>query len=448
MHASSFENMRRCVARYVANDRRYQKERVAVVDVGGVNVNGGYRELFADPRFEYRTVDIAEGADIVLKDPYRISLEDKSADIVISGQMLEHCEFFWLSFAEMVRILKPGGHLFLIAPSSGPIHRYPVDCYRFYPDAYGALAKYANCKLVECWLDERGPWRDLVGVFEQPGLPELQETSVPPLAGRNVQFYDPVNSPPGTAEEEAMGGEVHYLEVLAEIHAALRPSRYFEIGVRHGRSIALAQAEAIGVDPAPDIKVPLKESVRLVEMTSDDFFADAEARSKAAAPDLAFIDGMHLFEYALRDFMNVERMAKSNTVVVIDDVFPLHPAQADRERHTRVWTGDVWKLYHCLASVRPDLFLLPVNTAPTGLLLVCGLDPDNRVLWDRYNPIVRKYVELQGPPPDDILERKGAVSPTGAVFKEMLAILKNGQVARRDESLASLRAAYSRNGAA
>ena len=84
------------------------------------------------------------GVDIVLDDPYRLPFGDGEVDVVVSGQMLEHCEFFWLSFGEMLRILKPDGYLFLIVPSAGPIHNYPVDCYRFYPDAMKALAKYTG----------------------------------------------------------------------------------------------------------------------------------------------------------------------------------------------------------------------------------------------------------------------------------------------------------------
>ena len=58
--------------------------------------------------------------------------------------MLEHCEFFWRAFEEVIRVVKDDGFVFLIAPSAGPEHRYPVDCYRFYADAYHALAKYVT----------------------------------------------------------------------------------------------------------------------------------------------------------------------------------------------------------------------------------------------------------------------------------------------------------------
>jgi hypothetical protein len=145
-----------------------------------------------------------------------------------------------------------------------------------------------------------------------------------------------------------------------------------------------------------------------------------------SAPDLVFIDGMHLFEFALRDFMHVERLAAPATLVVIDDIFPNHAAQAARDRRTRVWTGDVWKLHRCLREVRPDLFLLPLDTRPTGLLLIAGLDPGNRVLWDRYNPVVKNFRDRDSEvPPDAVIAREGAVDPGSALVTKVLEELRD-----------------------
>jgi hypothetical protein len=98
------------------------------------------------------------------------------------------------------------------------------------------------------------------------------------------------------------------------------------------------------------------------------------------------------------------------TIIGVDDVLPNHPAQAERDRRTRVWTGDVWKLIPVLRRYRPDLVLAILDTSPSGCLLVGGLDPANRVLWDVYNPLLR---EAQGweAPPEEVLERRGAISP-------------------------------------
>jgi SAM-dependent methyltransferase len=424
LHASSFENMARCHDRYLGTQAWTGGGERLVVDVGGADVNGGYRPIFDDPRYRYLTVDLAagEGVDVVLDDPYRLPFADGSVDIVLSGQMLEHCEFFWLTFAEMMRVLKPDGYLFLIAPSAGPIHDYPVDCYRFYPDAYRALAKHAGCHLHEVWLDERGPWRDLVGVFaKHPPSGDAVTRSA-----SAVRALAPTTVAPGTAEEEATSGVVPYLQVLQALHDTLQPSLYLEIGVRRGRSLALARGPAIGVDPAPELAEALPESTRMFQVASDDFFRELATGAMTGPPDLAFIDGMHLFEYALRDFMHVERLATPTTLVVIDDIYPSHPAQAERNRRTRVWTGDIWKLASCLAELRPDLLLVPLDTAPTGLLLVAGLDPDNRVLWNHYNPIVRRFRAEQAPPPS-VLQRTGVLAADDPRVARVLAALRQGR---------------------
>ena len=162
MHASSMENMQRCIE-WFAGDRPLK-----VVDLGAMNVNGSYQELLPS-NADYVGVDLEEGpgVDVVLTDVYHLPFEDNSIDIVMSGQMLEHCGHFWRVFTEVSRVLKPEGLAFMIAPSSGPVHRYPVDCYRFYPDSYQALAEWSGLRLVQCWTDERGPWHDIVGSFKK-----------------------------------------------------------------------------------------------------------------------------------------------------------------------------------------------------------------------------------------------------------------------------------------
>lgn len=414
MHASSFENMTLCYRRFVQGT--FLEHRGAtVLDVGGADVNGSYRAIFPTDRFTYRMADVADapGTDIVLRDPYTIPLADSSVDVVISGQAFEHIEFFWRTFEEMVRVLKKDGVLFLIAPSAGIEHRYPVDCYRFYRDAYSALARFARCELVEAWQDERGPWKDLVGVFRHTGAPPLERTMPAPVPEGSW------DGETGSPEEEATSGRAPYLDVLRRFHDALQPTSYLEIGVRNGASLSLARGSAIGVDPFPHITHALPPAAIIDARTSDEFF---KASPPGLVVDLAFIDGLHLFEQALRDFMHVERIARPGAALLVDDVCPNHPAQARRMRKTQAWTGDVWKLSTILRAYRPDLFLRILDTHPTGMLLVAGLDPSNRLLWDQYNPIVRQFSGEIAPPPD-VIERTGAVDPTGPELTEVLGAL-------------------------
>jgi hypothetical protein len=188
-----------------------------------------------------------------------------------------------------------------------------------------------------------------------------------------------------------------YKHVLAEIHAR-RPRTYVEIGMLTGGTLALARPETrvIGVDPLPAVWSRINADAQLFFETSDDFFAGHDVRALLGGlpVDFAFIDGMHLFEFALRDFRNIERHAGPDTVVAVHDCFPQSPAWATRERQTEMWTGDTWTLVPCLAELRPDLRISTLAAGPSGLALIGNLDPSSRVLYDRYDEILERYVPL------------------------------------------------------
>lgn len=207
-------------------------------------------------------------------------------------------------------------------------------------------------------------------------------------------------------------------EFLAALHRLLNPKLYVEIGVQHGLSLRLASCEAIGVDPAPQVIVPLGPNAQVVRETSDIYWIRSDARALAGTVDLAFIDGMHLAEFALRDFRGVEALAHPGTVVVFDDVLPRNHGEAARRQCPGDWTGDVWHIAPILAEHRPDLGLMLVDTEPTGVLVVTDLDSTSRVLWDRYDAIVAQYIRDDPQQvPDAVLERRHAISPYDALAR-------------------------------
>lgn len=237
---------------------------------------------------------------------------------------------------------------------------------------------------------------------------------------RLAQAYKQIKSfPKSSAEEEALRGDMDKHQVLKRIHQELQPRSYLEIGVQTGRSFFLATCPAIGVDPMPMISVGLPTTAKIIRTTSDIFFAE-QAQSLIREPiDMVFIDGMHLFEYALRDFMNVEKYAQPSTLVLIDDIFPGHPAQAARDRRTQAWTGDVWKMLQILQLYRPDLTLLLLDVYPTGLLCISGLDRDNTVLHGSYEEIITKFSD-EISVPEEIILRTGALSCGSKEFRQLL----------------------------
>ena len=180
---------------------------------------------------------------------------------------------------------------------------------------------------------------------------------------------------------------MRYSEFLSSVHSLVRPRRYLEIGVRTGMSLALARCRSVGIDPAYSIEAELDADVALFRTTSDEYFArpDPLAPVQGQPFDLAFIDGMHLFEFALRDFINVERQTDWTSVIVFDDMLPRNVQEAASDRETKAWTGDVYKVILTLREYRPDLVLLPVDTLPTGLLLVLAPDRDSTALTDHYD---------------------------------------------------------------
>jgi hypothetical protein len=190
----------------------------------------------------------------------------------------------------------------------------------------------------------------------------------------------------------------NYKQLLARLHEHLQPRTYLEIGVLNGETLALARpgTKAIGIDPAPDVQCTLSPATEIVVETSDDFFAQYDVTKKMADQpiDFAFIDGMHLIEFALRDFINVERFCARGSVVAIHDCLPPDAEIASREHTGFLWAGDVWKLMVCLNEHRPDLDMVIVDVPPTGLGLVTDLDPTSTVLHDHYDAVCTELVPL------------------------------------------------------
>jgi len=146
---------------------------LTIVDLGSQDVNGSLRSV-APPGHTYVGVDFVEGrgVDVVITDPYVLPFEDESVDVLLSSSCFEHSEFFWLLFNETLRVLKPSGILYVNAPSNGTFHRFPVDCWRFYPDSGVALQNWGkrsgyHCAMLESFVGVRKSdvWNDFVAVF-------------------------------------------------------------------------------------------------------------------------------------------------------------------------------------------------------------------------------------------------------------------------------------------
>jgi len=156
MHPSSMSIMRR-----FANTYLQFNEEITIIDIGSLDINGSYKELFDKEYWKYIGVDIIEGAnvDVVLEEQYQLPFKDNSIDVVVSGQTLEHMSHPWVMMEEVGRILKVGGFCCMVAPGHGPIHE-KEDYWRILPDGMKTLANIANLQIVEIGQSGARTWND------------------------------------------------------------------------------------------------------------------------------------------------------------------------------------------------------------------------------------------------------------------------------------------------
>jgi hypothetical protein len=188
-----------------------------------------------------------------------------------------------------------------------------------------------------------------------------------------------------------------YHSWIDRLYTSLEPETVIEIGVFEGASLKYVRSPtiAIAIDPIPRAIFPLQANTHLFPETSDAFFARRGPDALLAGRPLGvgFIDGLHLFEQALKDFINLEKYAGPRSVVLLHDTIPLDEPTQSRARDTQFHTGDVWKTILCLKHYRPDLDIFTIATPWTGLTVITGLDATNRRLAEGYEAAVAQFID-------------------------------------------------------
>lgn len=171
MHTSALTSVNNFKKLYL--DPIQTEKHIHVVELGSLSINSNVKKFF-DSKFKYTGLDIEKGpnVDLVLDDPYTLPFENNSIDVVISISTFEHTDFFWLSYLEILRVLKPTGLFFLNVPSNGHYHRHPGDSWRFYPDSANSLEKWGkknnfNCEVLEHFTSSttaKEIWNDYVSI--------------------------------------------------------------------------------------------------------------------------------------------------------------------------------------------------------------------------------------------------------------------------------------------
>jgi hypothetical protein len=191
-----------------------------------------------------------------------------------------------------------------------------------------------------------------------------------------------------------------YTEYFDIFHQKISVDWYLEIGCRAGRSFAPVVSKTVAVDPffkAEENIIGAKPKLFVFQQTSDDFFTEDNLKSMGIKLSYSFLDGMHLVEYLLRDFINTEANSDPKGVIAMHDCLPFAYPQLSRDLANLPrgpWTGDVWKLIPILQKYRPDLKLTILSCRPTGLVYVSNLDPNNTVLKDNYDQILADWVDM------------------------------------------------------
>lgn len=206
------------------------------------------------------------------------------------------------------------------------------------------------------------------------------------------------------SEAFAAASGILYYRFLKNLHRTYLFDWYMEIGCREGRSFAPVRSRTIAVDPVFSINedvIGLKPELHIIQRSSDDFFASGFLQRHNVHLSLSFLDGMHLFEYLLRDFIGTERASARDGVIMLHDCCPWTHEMTTRDLDNlppvpAAWTGDVWKLIPILQKYRPDLDLTVYDCRPTGVVALSNLDPDSRVLSDNYDEIIKEFsVDLE-----------------------------------------------------
>lgn len=152
MHAESYDLCREFVEQYLS-----PADRLQIADVGAYDVNGTYRPLFDRPNWTYVGLDVAPGPNVDQLLPageqYEIPRHLQGwFDVVISGQVLEHVRRPWRWFPAIASLAKPGGLIWITAPNTWEYHRYPIDCWRVWPDGMRALIEDAELIELACFF--------------------------------------------------------------------------------------------------------------------------------------------------------------------------------------------------------------------------------------------------------------------------------------------------------
>jgi hypothetical protein len=169
-------------------------------------------------------------------------------------------------------------------------------------------------------------------------------------------------------------------EVIQYLINKKKYKRYLEIGVFNGEVFFKIKApHKYAVDPVfrfvreTKYKMMFKNvsnaNAKYFTKTSDDFFKnDSPKLFSKRKIDICFIDGMHEFDFVLRDTLNTLKYLDDNGVIILHDCNPLTAdaevsyAEWEKRGFAAEWNGDVWKIIVYLRSLVDDINVFTLDT--------------------------------------------------------------------------------------
>jgi SAM-dependent methyltransferase len=339
----------------------------SILEIGSLDVNGSLRNH--SPKVNrYIGLDFSpgEGVDHVITglDPWPV--DDSSFDLVIASSVLEHDPHFWETFVKMVRKTRPGGHVYLNAPSNGWVHRYPLDCWRFYPDSASALVKWASAQgfpvsLVESFTAKRvdDVWNDWCAVFRRDPtskpLPErMIHESVPCKniicwkSDEILQFGEqPEDMTIIAQQRDAQQRLEHHIEeIRCEIDHASRREQQLSSTVEELEDQVSVQAAAIeDFEQTRALEADaVSKEIAALGAASEALSADlAQAKMEAAAAN-------NMLSKQRLNFAEVERASAQREVLAKEDLLRALRERLALEQRLRRTTGELSQVARLLGD--------------------------------------------------------------------------------------------------
>lgn len=124
-----------------------------ILDIGGRERSGNSpRQYFPENTYQALDIEPGPGVDIIADAHNLDTIESSSCYAVLSLSTFEHLRKPWLVAAEIVRILMPGGLLYVQTHQTIGMHDLPHDYFRFSAAALESLFEFPEVEIVASQL--------------------------------------------------------------------------------------------------------------------------------------------------------------------------------------------------------------------------------------------------------------------------------------------------------